>query len=228
MQIQFKLLTLILLLFCSGTIFAQSLSIVGGGNYTEVDYKQGDVGSAAEDTYNSKFGFHVGAYLDYVLSKDKSNELVVETGLLLDTKGAKQEVSVSSLSVENNINLYYADIPFYLKYRYRFRSLNKVYIGVGPFVGVGLFGNRTTTQTIDGVSTEEKDKIRWGSDETQHDMRRLDYGLTGRIGFLSVGGLDISASYDYGIPNIASMGDNIEMKSRVMRLSVGYHFSLED
>ena len=228
MQIQFKLLVIILLLFSSTGIYAQSLSIIGGGNYTEVDYKQGNVGSAAEDTYTGKFGFHAGAYLNYVLSKDKSNELVVETGLLFDTKGAKQEVAVSTLSVENNINLYYADIPLYLKYRYRFRSLNKVYIGVGPFVGVGLFGNRTTTQTIDGASTEEKNKIRWGSDETQHDMKRLDYGLTGRLGFLSPGGLDISVSYDYGLPNIASMGDNIEMKSRVMRLSVGYHFSLVD
>lgn len=217
MQIQFKLLTSLILLFISGTVFAQSLSIVGGGNYTTVE-----VTSARSDTYSSKIGFHAGAYLDYVLKKDKSNELVIETGLLFDAKGAVQELS--GVNIEYNTSLYYADIPLYLKYRYRFRSLNKVYVGVGPYVGMGLFGTIKGT----GEDYSEKETVRWGSSTGDDHFKRLDYGLSARVGFLSVGGLDFAVSYDYGLPNISSLNDNDEMKSRMIRLSVGYHFSLVD
>lgn len=227
-QNQMKLIVLITLMLFSGTLFAQSLTIVGGGNYTELAYKQGSGGTAIEDTYKGKFGFNVGAYIDYVLTKNRSQELVVEGGLLFDSKGAVQEYAQSELSFTENTNLYYLDLPLFIKYRYRFRSLNKIYVGVGPYIGMGLFGNTNRTQTIGGESDSEKETIKWGSDSAEHDMKRLDYGATARVGFLAVSGLDISLSYDYGIPNIATMGDNIEMKNRVLRLSVGYNLSLVD
>lgn len=224
---KFKILITAALFLISGGIFAQSLTVLGGGNYTNVAYQQGS-GAAIEDTYNWKIGFHVGAYLDYVLNKDKSNELVIEGGLLFDTKGSVQDQTEIGLPIENKWNTYYVDVPLLFKYRYRFRSLNKVYVAVGPYVGIGLFGKRTQTQTIDGQSNTEKFTIKWGDDDAIHDMKRLDYGATARIGFLAVNGLDIAVSYDYGLPNIASMGSNIEMNNQVMRLSVGYHFSLVD
>lgn len=226
MQIQkkFKILFTLTLLFINGTIFAQSLTVLGGGNYTNLAYKQGS-GADIEDTYKEKIGFHVGAYLDYVLNKDKSQEIVVEGGLLFDTKGSVQDQSEIGIPIENTWSTYYVDVPVLLKYRYRFRSLNKVYIGVGPYVGFGLFGNKKIKQEGQDQTSES---IKWGNDDAQHDMKRLDYGATARVGFLAVSGLDISVSYDYGIPNIASMGRNIEMKNRVMRLSVGYNFSLVD
>jgi hypothetical protein len=219
MQIQFKLLTSILLFFISGTICAQGLSIVGGGNYSDVA-----VSSAKEKYYEAKFGFHAGAYLDYVLKKDKSNELVVETGLLFDSKGAVQEQASNIGTIKYNTTLYYADIPLYFKYRYRFRSLHKVYVGAGPYIGVGLFGNINATI----IDESQKENVRWGSNVGEDHFKRLDYGLSARAGFLAVGGLDFSFSYDYGIPNISVISKNDEIKSRMMRLSVGYHFSLTD
>ncbi len=219
---KFKILITAALFLINSGIFAQSLTVFGGGNYTNVAYQQGS-GAAIEDTYNWKIGFHVGAYLDYVLNKDRSQEIVVEGGLLFDTKGSVQDLSEIGIPIENTWSTYYVDVPVFLKYRYRFRSLNKVYIGVGPYVGVGLFGNKKIKQ--DGQE-ESSEGIKWGNDDAQHDMKRLDYGATARVGFLTVSGFDISVSYDYGIPNIATMGKNIEMKNRVMRLSVGYNFSL--
>lgn len=223
-----KIIAFLTLMLIAGTIYAQNLTVIGGGNYTNVAYKQGEGGSSIEDTYNGKFGFHAGAYVDLVLKKKRQHELVTEAGLLFDTKGAVQEYSQANLSFKNTTNLFYVDVPVYIKYRYRFRSLNKVYLGVGPYVGFGLLGNSKRTQTIDGETHSESIKIKWGSDDAVHDMKRLDYGATIRAGYLAVSGLDISVSYDYGIPNIASMGENIEMKSRVVRLSVGYNFSMVD
>jgi len=223
-----KIIAFLTLMLIAGTIYAQNLTVIGGGNYTNVAYKQGEGGSSIEDTYKGKIGFHAGAYIDLVLKKNRRQELVTEAGLLFDTKGAVQEYSQPNISFKNTTNLFYVDVPVYIKYRYRFRSLNKVYLGIGPYVGLGLLGNSKRTQTVNGETNSESIKIKWGSDDAVHDLKRLDYGATIRAGYLAVSGLDISVSYDYGIPNIASMGENIEMKSRVLRLSVGYNFSMVD
>lgn len=209
------------------TSVAQGVTVVAGGNYTNIAYDQGS-GTGVEDTYKDKLGFHAGAYLDYVINKDRRQELVFETGLLFDSKGAKQEFQIGELNQQVVTNLFYIDVPFYLQYRYRFRNLNKIYAGIGPFVGFGLSGKATSTQTLNGESNEIQHKIKWGNDDENDVLKRYDYGVSARVGFYFDSGLDVSASYDYGIPNIASMGENIKMRSRVLRVSLGYTFSWAD
>ncbi len=227
MKNQFKTLLVIALVLFSYASFSQSVTVVAGGNYTNVAYEQG-TGALVDETYNGKPGFHVGAYYDYVISKDKSQELLFEAGLLFDSKGATQEYSLNDYSSKYVTNLYYVDAPFYLQYRYRFRNRNKIYIGAGPYVGMGLFGKTKSTYTLNDEETVVEHKIKWGGDDEVDDLKRLDYGVSARAGYHWDDGFDISASYDYGIPNIASMGENISMKSRVLRLTLGYTFSLYD
>lgn len=227
MKFQIKSLFILAFIAFTYTSVAQSVTVVAGGNYTNVAYDQGN-GTGIEDTYKDKIGFHAGAYFDYVINKDRRQELVFETGLLFDSKGAKKEFNISDYSSKEVTSLYYIDVPFYIQYRYRFRNLNKIYLGIGPYAGLGLFGNTVTTQNLGGESNEIQHKIKWGNDDENDDLKRFDYGVSARVGFHFDGGLDVSASYDYGIPSIASMGENIKMRSRVLRVSLGYTFSLVD
>lgn len=219
------------LLLASLVLFAcaaqAQITILGGGSLNSVSYTQKG-GDNIEDTYTSKFGFHGGVAVDFVLSGNRKEEIVFEAGLLADTKGAKQEYSIGELSTDNTTNLYYVDVPLYLKYRYKLRSRDKVYAGIGAFVGAGVYGKLTGTVVDElGQVTEVSQTVSWDTDESPLDLKRLDYGASVKVGYLADNGLNISASYDYGIPNIASMGENIEIKTRVARISLGYTFKTD-
>jgi hypothetical protein len=100
-----------------------------------------------------------------------------------------------------------------VKYLHRFRSRNKLYVGAGPFVGMGLFGNADLTN--------DSKSLKFGNDPNEHDYKRLDYGVTGKVGFLFLNGFNMCVSYDYGFADIKPL-DNQEAKTRVLRLSLGY------
>ena len=121
-----------------------------------------------------------------------------------------------SIGEDNKANLLYVNTPAYIFYRYKLRSRDKIYGGIGPYMGVGLAGNIM------------EDKVQWGSEEGVDHLKRLDYGASAKIGYRGYTGLDISASYDYGVPDIFSLFSSGSLHNRVLRLSVGYTFSLVD
>jgi len=206
-----------------------SVTFFGGVNGSSMSVKIGTTSTVMEDTYKTLLGLNVGALYDHVLKKSRREEFSVESGLIFETKGYNQDVSNEGLDIGNITTLYYLDIPLFLKYRYRFRNLNKIYFGAGPFVGFGLFGNTQYTYSYQGTDPiTNNESIDWGNDETQDDYKRLDYGVTGKIGFLMDNGLNLSLSYDYGIPNIVTLSEIREEKTRVFRLSVGYTLKLND
>lgn len=203
-------------------VAAQEFTVIGGSSLNSVMHKQGD-GADIDKTFKSKFGYHGGFLFDQMLKTKRQESLHVEAGLLLDTKGTAQKIS--DLGIENNYSLYYLDIPVILKYTYRLRSLHKLYAGAGPYAGFGLYGNLDSSQLDQlGQLKSNTHIIRWGSDKSNDDLKRLDYGLTARCGIQYYNGINISASFDYGLPNIASMGNNILIRTRIARLSIGYTF----
>ena len=73
------------------------------------------------------------------------------------------------------------------------------------------------------LKTEEED-IKWGSDEDEDDLKRLEMGATFGAG-LEFGSFLIGANYDLGLSNISSYQDGgATSKNRVIRFSVGYRF----
>lgn len=221
------LVSMFLLFVCSAQAQQHSLTVVGGLNVANMSVKYGSSTVTVEDSYKMKMAFHAGVLFDYVLTKDRHKELSIEPGIIFDAKGFKQDLSVGILEQENTLSAYYADIPVYFKYAKKLRSRDKVYAGVGPYVGVGLFGNIENTYAGEEVSGGTSDNISWGSDPSEDDLKRLDYGVSAKIGYQSYSGLNISASYDLGIPNV-SAADNPEFKHRVMRVSIGYSFRFDD
>lgn len=200
-----------------------SLTVVGGLNGASMSVKYGSSTANIEDSYKLKMIFHGGALLNYVLSKDRNKELSIEPGIIFDGKGYKQELDIGDYQWD----IYYVDIPVYFRYSKKLRSRDKIYGGVGPYIGVGLFGTKESSYNVEGVEGGSSEKIKWGNDSSKDDVKRFDYGVGARIGYQSYGGLNISTSYDFGLPNVAA-ADNPEFKHRVFRVSVGYSFSFDD
>uniref|UniRef100_UPI0032165399 porin family protein n=1 Tax=uncultured Draconibacterium sp. TaxID=1573823 RepID=UPI0032165399 len=226
--IRFLAIPFIILFVFSARAQQPSITFTGGGNVASMKFSQGQSYTEIEDSYKMLFGMHIGALYDHVLKKSRSEEFTVESGILFESKGFSQDLNEEQLTLENTTTLYYVDVPLYLKYRYRLRSRNKVYVGAGPYIGYGLFGNSQVTFSSYGTDPVTDSEPVWGSDTADPNFKRLDYGVTGKVGFLMDGGFNIALSYDYGIPNVAYQDDIKEYKHRVIRLSLGYTLKLED
>lgn len=199
-----------------------SVTFFGGANVASMSIEHGNTSTELEDSYGMLYGLNVGALYDYVFKKDRSQELSVESGVIFDSRGYGQNLETEGLQLDNKTTLYYADIPFYLKYKYRFRSRNKIYFAAGPYLGIGLFGNSYVEFQYEGAEPgSNSETISWGDDPIEDHYKRLDYGLTGKVGFQMDSGFNIAASYDYGLPNVSAVETN-EQKNRLIRLSLGY------
>lgn len=202
-----------------------SVTFFGGGNMATTDVKFGSSDTDIEDSFKPLYGMNIGALYEYVLNKDKSQEIAVEGGLIFETKGFHQKLDEASYSHNNKTTLYFVDVPVYLKYLYRFRSLNKIYVGAGGYVGSGLFGNESITFQYEGADAmSNSESVTWGSDG---DYNRLDYGVSAKCGFLMDSGFNICVSYDYGFADIATL-ETQEAKTRTLRLSLGYTMKFDD
>ncbi|WP_163324023.1 porin family protein [Draconibacterium mangrovi] len=209
-----------LLLLCSASVMAQypSVTFFGGANMATTDMKFGTGETDAEDSYKALYGMNIGALYEYVLNKDKSQEFAVEGGLIFENKGFHRKPTGTQI-IDNKTRLYFIDVPLYVKYLHRFRSRNKLYFGAGPFVGMGLFGNADLSN--------DSGSLNFGNDPIEDDFKRLDYGVTGKVGFLFLNGLNMCVSYDYGFADIKPL-ENQEAKTKVLRLSLGYTIRLDD
>ncbi len=205
----------------------RSLTFMGGLNVADMSVKYGNSNAAIEDTYKLKMAFHGGVLFDYVFTKDRKKELSFESGLIFDSKGVTQELAEGGFQQNNSMTLYYVDIPVYFKFTKKLRSRDKYYAGIGPYFGAGLFGTIKNSYSDEGGGNSSSQAIKWGNNEIEDDLKRLDYGLAAKVGYLTYGGLNISASYDYGFANV-SADDNPELKHRVIRLSLAYTLKLDD
>ncbi|WP_297096464.1 porin family protein [uncultured Draconibacterium sp.] len=205
-----------------------SVTFFGGGNMANTSMKFGTGETEAEDSYKALYGMNIGALYEYVLNKDKSQEIAVEGGLIFENKGYHKKPTDTQFS-DNKTTLYFIDVPLYVKYLYRFRSRNKLYVGAGPFVGMGLFGNADYTFQYPGAEdvVSNNESLKFGNDPMEDDFKRLDYGVSGKVGFLFLNGFNMCVSYDYGMADIKPL-ENQESKTRVLRLSLGYTLKFDD
>ncbi len=197
---------------------AQIFGLKAGLNLSNMLEKDDD------NTYNSYYkmnpGFHIGATVDVPFN----DFLSFESGLLLTTKGLKYEDEIRGVNVTEKSNLYYLDIPLTLKAFHDYRRGLKIYGAIGPYIGVGLSGKFKVTVEYQGnEETAEKD-VKWGSDEDEDDLKRLDMGLTFGGG-VEINSITIGISGDLGLSNIFADQDfGVTSKNRVLKFSVGYRF----
>lgn len=151
------------------------------------------------------------------VKKPSGNFLSLSEGLQLVEKGYKTTVD----NRQHSTSLYYAEIPVLINYNYAVNKGNYLYAGVGPYVAAGLFGKFKSTNQGQTKTTS----VIFGSGNNA-DYKRMDYGVSFKLGYNFLKTWDIFFDYDYGLSNINPATDNGlgNIMNRSMGLNVGYRF----
>ena len=210
MNISKKIIFVTLLLIGSNICFAQELSIRGGFNLSQFNFKAGDFVIHQEDTkFNS--GFNIGPILEVPMK----NLFTLETGILFTSKGFKQSgYSTGNESYLNKINMFYLEVPVMLKASYPIGK-TKIFGMAGGYAADALYGYYIGEGYVNSVRQYMKENINWGT-----RMRRFDYGLKFGVG-LKIRDCQLGAAYGLGLKDISD-GETYKYRNRVIELYVVY------
>jgi hypothetical protein len=158
--------------------------------------------------------FRGGAYLQVPLS----NSLSLEPGLYYSGKGMQVNQTFSTNSfIKPQVNLvnrsHYIELPVVLR------------VHMGP--GLHVYGGPQVSYLVDnqvkaeagafGLSYEQA----WSADP---GLRKVDFGLTGGLGYEFAGGFNLQAGYEWGLSSLDEGRSNVDAFNRVVKLSLGYTF----
>ena len=135
-----NLLIAFLMLTVALPSFAQTFSIRAGLNLSNMLLKDDD------DTYSEDYqmnpGFHFGGIVEFPIN----DALAFETGLLLSTTGFMVKESDPSFGeMKLNTNIYNLNIPLALKAYINAGSKARIYVNLGPYIGIALSGKSKFT-----------------------------------------------------------------------------------
>ncbi len=189
---------LLILIFCVGAIqsaMAQEIAIgiKGGLNFANIN-----ASNSVGGTYDSRTGYHFGAFALFKLSK-----IGIQPEVLFSKQGTKYTLNTSS----TDANFDYINIPVILKI-YLAAGFN---LQVGPQIGFVSGGDVKTT--VSGVTSTQsaKDFVK-GSDTS------IAFGAGWDLPF----GLNIDARYNLGVSDNSINGSNTSFKNQVFQLSAGF------
>jgi hypothetical protein len=190
-----KLLILILSVGVIQSAVAQEIAIgiKGGLNFANINPSQ-----SLGTTYNSRTGYHFGAFTLFKLSK-----IGIQPEVLFSKQGTKYTVSTQNVDA----NFDYINIPVILKI-YLAAGLN---LQVGPQIGFVSGGDIKTT--VSGVTNTQsaKDFVK-GSDTS------IALGAGWDLPF----GLNIDARYNLGVSSNSINGSSTTFKNQVFQISAGF------
>lgn len=212
---EFKKLVFVLLLLAACNIcYAQDISIRGGLNFSQFNYKTGSDVIHKEGTKLNP-GFNFGTVLDLPIKSIFS----LEAGILFESKGHKLEGN-PLMGVENYLfqtNIFYLDIPISFKVTVPINK-TKIIAMAGAYTGSALYGNRLAKGVENSVLKSYKASIKWGNESNEYD--RFDYGLTFGTG-IKIQRYQIGASYELGLKDFSN--DRVfEMRNRVFEFYLAY------
>jgi len=215
-----KLLIVVIALTLATESFAQSFGVKAGLNLSNMLAKDDD------DTYSDDFKMHPGFHLGATAGFPITDMFSFETGLLLSTKGFNEDFQEDGYEYKDKVNLVYLDIPLTAKASFEVGSI-AVFGVFGPYIGIGLSGKDKWELTIDGETESGEDKVKWGSDKENDDLKRFDFGLVMGAG-VEINAIQIGLNYNLGLANISSYDEGgYTNKNKVLGISVGYKFGGE-
>lgn len=209
-------LSTILLLFLCFSLIAQEedtkstssdLKLNLGATFTK--YRFNDSGEEVE--YKSQIGFRLGADKE-LWSKDRFNVEAGASFSLIRTKIDEPAVTYNTWYLGINVMPGYEILE------------DKLVLGVGPFLGYGLFG----TQKFEGGESYD---LFVGEDGNDPPLNRLNYGVDFRfLGNLPISSLNMQAyvSYRLGLPNIEGADSDNDQSTKVGTLTIGVRANLHE
>jgi hypothetical protein len=203
-----------------------SLIIRGGANFANVSINNdGDLDDAKMIT-----SFQAGIVGDIHLAP----VLYLQPGLIFTGKGTKTQAGNEGDAnwSRATVKPYYLEVPVNLVFKTPGDGV-RFFAGAGPYLGIGIAGNRTLEGSVLGSDFKYKDKIKWSNDDpTTFEfeegagfgvLRRFDYGLNGTIG-IEAANIVIGANYGLGLAKLQSGTDSDEdnnNKHRVISVTLG-------
>jgi hypothetical protein len=220
---------LVLLTFSASFIQAQKSSAVlkAGVNLANVSTKS----DGTADEANMLTTFQVGIIGDLPIT----SFLFIQPGLVFTGKGSKTQSGQPSDAnyYRSEMNPYYIEVPVNLVLKAPIGKDSKFFAGAGPYVAIGIAGNRKLDYKIAGVSFSRKDKIDFSNDDPTTAgeegagfgiLKRFDYGLNGTVG-IEGKSVSISANYGLGLAKLQSgttNGEDNNNKHRVLSFTIGF------
>jgi hypothetical protein len=206
---------LIIAMLAIGSIFTATaqtkttFGVKGGVNFAKV-YASADNTS---ETANSGgiTSFHAGVFADAPIGQGFS----IQPALYYSGKGFDSNDGINT----GKLKLNYLQLPVNVVYNVPVSS-GKFFFGAGPYAAYGISGKVQDQISGRSVSVD----VNFGNDAGS-DVKRMDYGITGLVGFQFTNRLLLSANYDLGLSNIMP-GDNLgySVKNKVAGISLGFTF----
>lgn len=214
----------LILCFISAIAFAQtkpSFGVKAGLSYAGL---QGDAVKSLGNlldfsngriTAGNRTGYFAGGYTNLPISKNIS----VEPGLYYTQKGyeLKGALNIKGLdflgaNAKSQLQSQYLDIPLLIK-----ADIGGLQLFAGPQFSYLMNANLHTTAGALGFNL-----LNNNTDATAQ-FNRWDAGVTGGIGYQFINGLNLSASYDYGLSKIDG-NKNLNAYNRGLKVGIGFRF----
>ncbi len=167
------------------------------------------------ETFFDHPGFFAGIYA----SIPAGNNMSVEPGLFYSEKGydLKGSLNVKGMEFLNanakaQLQSDYIDMPVLLK-----ATLGGLQIFAGPQISFLAKANLHTTAGLLGINL-----LSTNMDATSQ-FNRWDAGVTGGVGYKFTNGINLMASYDYGLSKVDA-NKNIKAYSHAVKVGIGISF----
>ncbi len=219
-----KQILLILSILSSAFTFAQTTPAFGvraGLSYAGVRGDAADnlnklldlTGGALKTTNTT--GFFAGAYASLPLGGNIS----LEPGLYYTQKGYELNGSLNlkgvdflGASAKAKLQLQYIDLPVLLK-----ANLGGLQLFAGPQFSYLAHADLRTTAGVLGINLLNK------TIDATSQFNPWDVAVTGGIGYQLMNGVNLTASYDYGLSKMDA-NQNVKSYNNVLKLGVGISF----
>jgi len=166
-------------------------------------------------TTKGRTGFFAGGNVSVPLGKS----VTIEPGIYYSQKGYELNGSIDikglgflGANAKAQLQSQYIDIPLLVKF-----NLDGLQIFAGPQVSYLTKGNLKTTAGILGINLLNK------TFDATSQLSRWDAALTGGVGYKFSNGMDISASYYYGLMKMDA-NNSINSFNRGFKLGLGISF----
>lgn len=166
-------------------------------------------------TTGNRTGYFAGGYINLPISKN----ILIEPGLYYTQKGyeLKGALNIKGLdflgaNAKSQLQSQYLDIPLLIK-----ADLGGLQLFAGPQFSYLMNANLHTTAGALGFNL-----LNNNTDATAQ-FNRWDAGVTGGIGYQFINGLNLSASYDYGLSKI-DVNKNLNAYNRGLKVGIGFRF----
>lgn len=214
-------------LITSKQVSAQEFSILGGFNASNMSAKFEGKNYSDELNYNTRLGGHAAFLVDLKIG----NVFSIEPGLMFITKGYKSKFSIPNESdFKLKYNTFYMDIPILAKFNWNPKENFRVYAGLGPVFGIGLFGKIKPER----VNTEQSAYLDDKYPEIPQSNKKIDFGDENKrmdVGLMVTTGINISkfrvgVFYNQGLRNIGL--NQFKTRNRAFGIHAGYTFAFKN